>query len=249
MDGVDGALPAPPADASPGRLARLLAGLGRALLPPRCLVCAEPGAHGLDLCAACRAALPRPRCACPRCALPLAGPELACGACLREPPAMDRVLAACHYAFPVDRLLPRFKFHGDLAAGRTLSALLAEAVAPVFDAPGAVLVPVPLHPARLRERGYNQALELARPLASRFGLALAPGLLQRRRPTGPQTGLDAAGRRSNVRGAFHATGKAPDHVVLVDDVMTTGSTLAECTRALRRAGASRVDAWVAARVA
>ena len=229
------------------RLAALGQRLGLALLPARCLVCREDGSLGQDLCVACRAALPFNRVACARCALPLPAAGM-CGACLHAPPPFTASRAALVYRFPADRLLPRFKFHGDLAAGRLLSQLMAQAFA---DAPRPqALVPVPLHPSRLRQRGYDQALELARPLARALGLPLRDDLLRRVRATSPQSELDAASRRHNVRSAFAARnpGALPGHVALVDDVMTTGATLAECTRALLRAGVARVDVWVAARV-
>jgi ComF family protein len=227
------------------RWAAPLRGLGQALLPARCLVCDERGVLGQDLCADCRAALPWNRPACPRCALPLARDAPACGSCLRRPPPFGTSCAAFRYSFPLDRLLPRFKFHADLAAGRLLVQLMAEALA---DAPRPLaLVPVPLHPARLRQRGYDQALELARPLARRLALPLCADRLRRRRATGAQTRLDARARRRNVHGAFEVTGPLPAHVVLVDDVMTTGATLAECARTLQRAGVARVDVWVVAR--
>ncbi|KFN46327.1 ComF family protein, partial [Arenimonas metalli] len=149
--------------------------LGRALLPLRCLVCGLPGADGQDLCAACRGDLPWNHPACPTCALPLpAGPGFRCGRCLRRPPPLDATVAALAYRFPLDRLLPRFKFHGDLAAGRLLAELMATGLARGLAGaprPGA-LVPVPLHPARLRQRGYDQALELARPVAAALGVPL-----------------------------------------------------------------------------
>jgi ComF family protein len=154
------------------------------------------------------------------------------------------------YRFPVDRLLPRFKFHGDLAAGRLLAQLMAATLpgALAGSSPPGAVVPVPLHPSRLRQRGYDQALELARPVAAALGLPLCARALQRVRATQAQTTLDAAGRRGNVRRAFACRpGTLPGHVVLLDDVMTTGATLGECTRALRRAGVARVDAWVLAR--
>jgi len=115
--------------------------------------------------------------------------------------------------------------------------------------PADLIVPVPLHPTRLRERGYNQALELAKPLAREFSLVLAPGLLRRTRATAAQSDLDAVARRKNLRGAFevdtsHAT---PAHVALLDDVMTTGTTLREAARTLKRAGIGRVDVWALAR--
>ena len=224
----------------------------RLLWPARCLVCDAPGADGLDLCEACSAALPWNRCACARCAMPLpAGawdPTSACGPCLRHPPPLAAVHAACVYAAPIDRLLPRFKFHNDLAAGRLLAQLMAEAFA-ALPRPAALL-PIPLHRARLRRRGYDQALELARPLARALDLPLLESTLVRARATPPQSRLDARQRRRNLRGAFAVrTGTPlPAHVVLVDDVMTTGATLHAAAAALRRAGVARVDAWVCARV-
>ena len=234
---------------------KLVDRLGALLWPPRCLLCGAAGA-GRDLCADCAAALPWNRSACDRCALPL--PESAtapdqvegrlCGRCLRTPPPVEATRAAFLYAFPLDRLLPRLKFHHGLAAGRLLSRLAAEALAraPRPD----VLVPVPLHRARLRQRGYDQALELARPLARALDLPLRDDLLRRRRATAPQSRLDAAARRRNLRGAFEVAARAPlpAHVALFDDVMTTGATLHAAANALRKAGVRRVDAWVCARV-
>ncbi|HEU4669313.1 MAG TPA: ComF family protein [Dyella sp.] len=224
-----------------------LAGLGRWLLPPRCLLCGAAGDDDLDLCRDCAAELPRNRSCCARCALPLAQPAPLCGRCQRQPPPWDAAWAPFRYGWPLDRLEARFKFGRDLAAGRSLAALWLREARPL--APPALILPVPLHRARLRQRGHNQALELARPLARALGLPLRHDLLLRPRATSAQSELDAAARRRNVRGAFavrrHAV--APGHVAIVDDVMTTGSTLAECTRALRRAGARRVEVWALAR--
>ena len=222
--------------------------------PGRCLACAEVGQSGHDLCAACLESLPWNRPACARCAIPLpdavddasAAPH--CGACLRKPPPLRAVHAAFVYASPLDRLLPRFKFHQDLAAGRLLAQLMAQSLAGA-DPPQALL-PIPLHRARLRQRGYDQALELARPLARALRLPLLSDALLRRRATAPQSELDAARRRRNLRGAFvvRPGARLPPHVALVDDVMTTGATLHAAADALRRAGVARVDAWVCARV-
>jgi ComF family protein len=150
------------------------------------------------------------------------------------------------YAWPLDRLESRFKFAADLAAGRVLAALWQREL--VADRPQ-LLVPMPLHPARLRQRGYNQALELARPLARALHVPVRHDLLSRTRSTRAQTELGAIARRRNVRGAFAAKpGVAwPEHVALLDDVMTTGATLAECARVLRRAGVRRIDVWSLAR--
>lgn len=257
--------------------AAALAGLGHRLpplWPSHCLICREPcppGGSAADLCAACREALPWNRSACARCALPMPAPTAACGRCLRRPPPLTAARAAFVYGAPLDRLLPRLKFHDDLAAGRLLADLMAESfmsthpIDPVDTGGGLraigpepvslppwpqALVPLPLHRRRLRERGYDQALELARPLARALALPLRPDLLHRVRETAPQSRLDAAARRKNLRGAFAATSAAPSfaHVALIDDVMTTGATLHAAAEALRRAGVARVDAWVCARV-
>ena len=232
-----------------GRLAAPLAWL----FALRCLVCGEPGANGRDLCASCHSALPWQGPACLRCALPLPQAGL-CGDCLQAArhqggPALDETHAAFEYAFPLDRLLPRLKFHRDFAAGRVLAQCMAERYAslPRPDA----LLPVPLHRARLRRRGYDQALELAKPLARALALPLLDDVLHRHKTTTAQSRLDADARQRNLRDAFAVApgAKLPAQVVLLDDVMTTGATLHAAARALRMAGARRVDAWVCARVA
>lgn len=217
------------------------------LLPPRCLLCGARGARGDDLCAGCLGDLAANQPACPSCALPLATPAPACGECLRRPPPFSAAWAAFRYQHPLDLLESRFKFHHDLAAGRVLANAMAMRAREAAPAAPALLVPVPLHPRRLRERGYNQALELARPLAAALGIPLRRDVLARVRDTPAQTGLDAAARRRNLRGAFVAIDGLPDHVALLDDVMTTGATLRECARVLRRAGVVRVDVWTLAR--
>lgn len=232
----------------PALPARLAALCGR-LWPVHCPVCREPADPGRDLCPACLRDLPWNRCACLRCGLPLPLPAPVCGHCLRHPPPLDETRAVFRYAPPLDRLLPRLKFHADLAAGRICAGWMAEALA---DAPRPqALVPLPLHRVRLRGRGFDQTLELARPLARALALPLREDLLIRVRDTAPQSRLDAPARRRNLRGAFLVRGDRPPpaHVALVDDVMTTGATLHAAAETLRRAGVARVDAWVCARVA
>jgi len=147
------------------------------------------------------------------------------------------------YAPPIDRLLLRFKFHQDLAAGRLLSQLMLQAVPGFAQHP---LLPMPLHGRRLRERGYDQARELARPLAKELGLPLWTGLC-RSRATVAQSTLDAEARRQNLRGAFAVRATPPPRLTLVDDVMTTGATLDAAVRALRRSGLQQATLWVCAR--
>ena len=221
--------------------------LSRWLLPLRCLLCGAPGEHGMDLCAACAAELPRNRSCCACCALPLPVPAALCGECQRHAPPWQAAWAPFRYGWPLDRLEARFKFGRDLAAGRVLATLWQREATPL-PKPG-LLLPVPLHTGRLRRRGYNQALELAKPLARHFGLPLRHDVLLRSRGTAAQTELDATSRRRNVRGAFavRAGSALPAHVAVLDDVMTTGATLAECARVLKRAGVRRVDVWALAR--
>lgn len=221
--------------------------LALGLLPPRCLICGER-APDRDLCAACIDALPDNAPACPRCALPLAVDAPACGACLAAPPPFSMAAAAWRYEGAVAQLLPRFKFHRDLASGRVLGELAAQRLQAWPGWIGAErVVPVPLHWGRLGQRGYNQALELARCLAAPHGLVPDHHGLRRVRGTLAQSRLDAAARRRNVRGAFRAEDSS-GVVVLVDDVITTGATLAEAARALLRAGAREVRALAIARV-
>ncbi|WP_206861869.1 ComF family protein [Lysobacter changpingensis] len=218
------------------------------LLACRCLVCGERGSNGRDLCVFCSESLPWVAAACGRCALPLGIDAELCGECLRRPPPQAATRAAFIYRAPLDRLLPRAKFHGDLASLRLLSQLMAGRVADA-DRPCA-LVPIPLHRDRLRRRGYDQALELARPLSRRLDVPLRDDLLRRVRATSAQSRLDAGARRRNLRGAFEvrAGPELPAHVALVDDVMTTGATARSAAMALLRAGVRRVDVWVCARV-
>lgn len=213
-----------------------------------CVVCGEAADPARGLCPECEGALPWNRSACARCGLPLPLPAAACGTCLREAPPFTATQAIWRYRFPLDLLLPRFKFHDDLAAGAVIARGMVEVLRGA-KRPEAI-VPVPLHRQRLRERGYDQALELAKIVSRRLELPLLADGLHRTLPTKAQTGLDADARRRNLRGAFVARVLRPwpRHVALIDDVMTTGATLREATRALRAAGVERVNVWVAARV-
>lgn len=223
--------------------------LGFALLPSRCLLCGSAGAQRRDLCTACEADLRLNATACACCGLPLALAQDWCGRCLKRRPAFQSTWAPLLYVPPVSGLLTRFKFAGDLAAGRVLAELALERWQRQPPARPDAVLPVPLHADRLRERGYNQALELARPLARGSGIVLLADVLRRERATPAQSGLSALARRRNLKGAFHvcAGSALPAHVAVVDDVMTTGATAQECALALRRAGVARVDIWAIAR--
>jgi len=215
--------------------------LVQTLLPPVCQICADPGQDDSELCGACRLMLPWHHEACVLCAAPL--PEDAvevCFHCEEAPPALQACWASLRYEPPISGLLVRHKFHQDLAAGRLLSQLMLVSPPPWALAP---LVPIPLHPSRLRKRGYNQAKELARLLQA----PLWEGL-KRERATAPQSERNAQERRNNLDDAFSVQGNVPEAVVLIDDVMTTGSTLHAAAEALAKAGCADIRAWVCARV-
>jgi ComF family protein len=214
-----------------------------ALLPQDCLLCGSGPAAGL-LCANCGRVLPRlPKESCPVCAEASPG-GASCGACLKSPPHFDATIAAFRYAFPVDKLVQALKYQRRLATADFLARAMLAAGAP----PGDIIIPLPLSARRLKERGFNQAVELARPLARARGLPLELDGCSRHRDTAPQASLPWKERRDNVRHAFECaidlTGRS---VIAVDDVMTTGATLDEFARTLKAHGATRVTNWVAAR--
>jgi ComF family protein len=182
--------------------------------------------------------------------LPLPSAAPACGACLQHPPAFASACAALAYAAPVDRLLTRFKFHAGLAEGRLLAELLAARIPSELLVGIDGVVPMPLHRTRLGQRGYNQALELARPLAKAWQLPLNAPLLKRIRATAAQSDLDAVARRRNVRGAFSAPVQVSGRcLLLLDDVVTTGATINEAATTLLAAGAAEVRVLAVARAA
>ncbi len=218
------------------------------LLPARCILCGRAGHNGRDVCQCCAMELPYLRSACRRCAIPLSEPGI-CGRCQQKAPSFDSAYAVFDYGPPVAQLIQGLKFNGKLYNARLLGVLMAERLAQVTaDAPD-MLIPVPLHPVRLRQRGFNQALELARPVAQVLGLPLQPEFCRRRLATTPQTGLDAKARRRNLKHAFAVCGAPVGHVALLDDVMTTGTTVEMLARTLKRAGVERVDVWLCARAA
>lgn len=219
-------------------------------LPGQCAVCrAWPAQPVCDACLA-RFGQPQPRCG--RCALPVPDGVAECGRCLREPPPLDACHAAVGYDYPWSGLITQFKFHGQPGWARSFATLMR-------DAPGVrgaleraeLVVPMPLARERLAERGFNQALLLARALAADKARA---DLLLRVRHTAAQSALDRRGRVANVEGAFAvepalAGGLRARRVVLVDDVMTSGASMFSAAGALRRAGAAEIVAVVLARTA
>ncbi len=231
--------------------ARALGGLEKAarscigaLLPQDCFLCAAPSADSL-LCPACANSLPRLTSErCPVCALPTPAAEI-CGACLKQAPHFDVTKAVYCYDFPVDRLIQALKYAHRIACADFLGRELARLATPLRPD---LILPVPLSAARLAQRGFNQALEIARPLARALGAPLEISRIHRRRDTTPQASLPWKERAKNIRHAFECEiDLAGKTVLLVDDVMTSGATLDELARTLKAHGAGRVENRVLAR--
>ena len=224
------------------------------LFPPTCVLCGAPGDNDLDLCSGCRNDLPAIAPCCARCALPLpaelaaSGSPNVCGACQRHPPPFTHCHAAFRYQDPLPSMIAGLKFRGRLNVLRLTGLLLAASLRESDVAMPAAIVPVPLHPRRLRKRGYNQALELARIVGRELVLPVDDRCCERVLATRPQAELEQKARRKNLRGAFRATiDMQGRQVAILDDVVTTASTVSELTRVLHRAGCQRVDVWTVAR--
>jgi ComF family protein len=221
----------------------------RLLLPPVCALCGEASDNAQDICLDCRHLLRRNRPACERCGVPLPAEVGLCGSCQSSPPLFDITRSAYVYDHPLDILIQRFKFQGELVLARLLGELLTEAIVatPAATLPQA-LIPVPLHQRREQQRGYNQARELAAVLAARLSVPVDAGLCSRPKATRPQSELAANLRRANLRDAFELrTDCSYRHVAIVDDVMTTGHTASALARLLKQAGVNTVEVWVLAR--
>lgn len=219
--------------------------LYRKLFPIPCLLCGLPGDRE-PLCQACAAELPLLGPACPRCAKPLESAQI-CGQCLQQPPAADLSFSLFRYQDAVKRCITGFKFHQQLQFADFFAARMQSSLASRSTLPDC-LVPIPLHPLRLRQRGFNQAQEIARRLAKGLGIQCCPELLQRVRFTRSQSQLSFKQRRSNVRRAFRCTDAVPaPHVAIIDDVMTSGHTTAEAAEVLQQNGARTIEVWTIAR--
>jgi ComF family protein len=225
----------------------------RACFPSYCCLCDSRGQDGLDLCGICRDTLPDNVCACVQCGLPL--PRVAgikrrlCGRCQISRPVVTEVHAPFLYRYPMPYFVTSLKFQGEQKYARLLGDLLAQTrLSVASETWPEALVPVPLHRTRLVARGFNQSALIAHYCGQRLGLPVLNHVVRRTVNTQAQTGLSRLQRLQNIRGAFAVTSRRlPAHVAIVDDVLTTGSTLRELARCLRRAGVSRVDAWVCAR--
>ena len=239
------------------RIANKLATYARALaqwcLPYTCALCGCDSDKQRDLCSICEAVLDRLSNRCAVCALPLIEEDepIVCRSCRESTPSFDRICGLFPYQPPLPSLITALKFNSQLAYARLLGELLAESAATHWckNLPlPQVLIPVPLHDSRLRQRGYNQALELARPLARQLQLPIDAKACKRIKLTRPQSSLAATARKRNLRSAFTVNKNLPyQHVAIIDDVVTTGSTVIALSEALKANGVERVEIWCVCR--
>ncbi len=224
------------------------------LLPTSCILCSDEVNSDLDLCYACHKQLPNIKQACYRCAFPLYNDSNShgiCGACLHKPPPYDHTIALCSYDEPIITFINLLKFSGQLKYAKLLNQLFIHFLQSKKDYLNKLpeyIIPVPLHTQRLKERGFNQALELCRTIANYFDIPIMPYSCQRIRATTSQSLIDAKDRRNNMKNAFvinpafHAK-----HIAIVDDVVTTGSTVAELSQLFKNHGVTQIDIWCYAR--
>lgn len=222
--------------------------LERLLWPAACLLCGRSAGGEIDLCNDCAADLPRNDSACAVCAEPLSSSGAVCGECLRDPPPFASSFVPYRYAYPLDHLVRGLKFRNELACGRVLGELFCQRMGERGEVWPAAIVPVPLAPRRYRQRGYNQSSELALAIRRVTGIAVLTDVVIRQRETAEQADLDRKARRKNVRGAFTAvTPLRARSIAILDDVVTTGSTVRELAGVLKEAGAQQIVVWAIAR--
>lgn len=239
-----------------GRIALLLQAIAELVAPQRCRICNVhlEGDGPAAVCSRCLGEITYlGTVVCRRCGMAMRSQTAAsmiCGVCLRRAPPWDRAVSLVHYSTGIRQLLLRLKYQGDTTVLPAL-ATIAEPALKGMDSSWELILPVPLYRRRLQLRGMNQALALANMLFPAEKEKIMTRLLMRSRATRPQTGLDGRERRRNLRGAFAlapAADVAGRRVLLVDDVFTTGTTVAECSRVLRRAGAAGIEVLTYARV-
>lgn len=213
-----------------------------------CLLCGDRCEEDCCLCKECFNGLPIIGHACEQCGIPLPGEAVRCGACLTNPPFFNRCLSALDYRSPVDYLIKHLKYHNQLSVANLLANLLAKKIRQRNQTLPQVIIPVPLHESRLQQRGYNQSIEIARPLSRELRIPFNITHCVRQRNTVPQFDLPAKQRSQNIKNAFEMVADLPfEHVAILDDIMTTGSTANELSRVLQAAGARHIEVWTCAR--
>ena len=218
-------------------------------LQQTCILCASHNGENLGLCQPCLKDLPwHTTTQCPQCALITNGSI--CGSCISTPPSFDATTALLTYDYPVDGLLQHYKYNASLNLAQTFASLFAEKKHTQLTMQNAinVIMPMPMHQNRLKERGFNQALEIAKLLSKAFTIPLDYTTCQRTKHTPPQASLNLKDRIKNIKGAFSCQQSLQHlNIAIIDDVMTTGASLNELAKTLKQAGAGHVECWVMAR--
>jgi ComF family protein len=221
------------------------------VLPYTCILCGSPSQISLDICLPCLEELPILPQSCPRCANTLPSKTDLCKNCQANPPPFDKTHALFSYEPPISKLLLDLKFQNTLLNAKILGELMAISIKTEWYEHGPLpnlILPVPLHTHRLKQRGFNQAVELAKPIAKRLNLPLSLDACIRSKHTLPQATLKAEDRTQNIQQAFKVEQNITGlHIAIVDDVITTGQTVTELTNVLKSAGAYRVDVWCCAK--
>lgn len=233
------------------RSLQIFRAIGYRLLSPTCIICRLPAKQARDLCWRCQDDLPLNASACAQCALPITATDnkMRCGHCLQRPPSFQRTIAPYIYQDAIATLIYDLKFNQQLANANILGQLFAENIECYYQGTALpeMIIPIPLHRRRLRQRGFNQALEICKPVSRRLNIPINPLSCQRIIDTEPQSCLNAKQRRKNLRGAFTTDNITAKHVAVFDDVITTGSTLQEFCTCLAKAGVEQIDVWCVAR--
>lgn len=220
------------------------------IYPPTCVLCGIHSRSARDLCDGCESDFISNQIACGSCALPLPF-DLAgaiCGECLQSPPLQHQAWSAFVYAQPLEWMIQQLKFNGKVAFGGLLGQLAIPFLPMLEEVPDCI-IPVPLHPKRQQQRGYNQAYELVKPLARKLNTPIDTKSCSRQKHTSAQSDLDAKQRKKNIRNAFQFKNtRQYNYVIVFDDVITTGSTIAELVKIIKKQGVERVDVWSLARV-
>ncbi|MDH5472886.1 MAG: ComF family protein [Gammaproteobacteria bacterium] len=219
------------------------------IYPATCILCGASGAGDRDLCHACEADIVENRSACCTCAIPLPDTvnQQFCGQCLQKPPVYDAAWSPLLYAQPLEWMIQQVKFNSRLSFTRVLSDLLIARLPQIEVLPDCI-IPVPLHARRLTERGFNQSLEVIRPVAKYLNIPVDHKSCRRKKHSQPQSGMNARQRRQNIKDVFEFDNRMGyQYIVIFDDVITTGSTVNELARVIKRQGVKRVDVWALAR--
>lgn len=234
--------------------ARFIRHLSHLLLPQHCIFCHIDTREAYPICRPCQQELPILPHHCLKCAQNLSPGneiELVCGSCLQSPPPFHRIYTLFPYKPPITQLIINLKFRHQLGNARALGLLMAEKALYHWYSHSSLpdlLIPTPLHPLRLKERGFNQSLEIAKAVAHALHLPIDRFGIKRIRLTASQSSLPAKQRLNNVKGAFSTTINYKGlHVAIIDDVVTTGHTISEISQVLKQAGAARIDVWCCAR--